>query len=157
MIAQLPTILALLGTALLALAIFAPPRAAGGPIVSFAPPIIAAPLERSPFDPFPTAPTGTPPADAFAFDEPVLDEPVLDEFGPEPSWPALVDPRALGCDAAARLGLVEALLAVRAPWADGILRRAADEERDPPVVAALAATGYAAGAGLGPAYEAGTA
>lgn len=112
MSAQLPTILALLGTALLALAIFAPPRAAGGPAVSFAPPI-AGPVERTlPAEPW------QPPG--------------------EPSWPGLVDPRAAGCDAAARLALAEALLAVRAPWAEAVLRRAAAEEREPSVLAALA-------------------
>ena len=113
MSAQLPTILALLGTVLLALAIFAPPRAAGGPAVSFAPPVAAGPVERTvPAEPW------RPPG--------------------EPSWPALVDPRAAGCDAAARLALVEALLAVRAPWAEAILQRAAAQERDPSVIAALA-------------------
>lgn len=129
MSAQLPTILALLGTVLLALAIFALPRAAGGPAVSFAPPVGAGPVERTlPAEPWP-------PPSALAFDEPAPGEPSTDG---EPSWPGLVDPRAAGCDAAARLALVEALLAVRAPWAEAILRRAAAQERDPSVIAALA-------------------
>jgi hypothetical protein len=56
-----------------------------------------------------------------------------------PAWPRLVDPSAAACDTAARIGLVEALAALDTPWANGILRRAGDEETDAAVVLALAA------------------
>jgi hypothetical protein len=152
-LAQLPTVLALLGAALMALAIFAPPSAtAAGPTVSFAPPLVPRPVERdtpiefwSPSDPF------VPQADPFVsqsdpFAEPPPSQSDSDEhIDTAPAWPALVDPRAVGCDVAARLALVDALIAVRAPWADALLRRAAAEERDPDVSAALAEASYFAG------------
>ncbi len=137
-LAQLPTVLALLGTALMAIAIFAPPSAAAGPTVSFAPPLVPRPLERdtpiefwSPPDPFAELPPCEPDRD--------------ERIGGVPAWPGLVDPRAAGCDAFARLALVDALIAVRTPWADALLRRAAAEERDPQVSAALADASYFAG------------
>jgi hypothetical protein len=61
------------------------------------------------------------------------DEPVA------PFWPVLVDARAARCGAADRVALASALGAVRAPWADAILRRALDDEPDPFVREALAA------------------
>ncbi len=174
MVHLLPTGLALLGTVLMALAIFAPDRAAaGGPAVSFAPP--RAPAERWP------APSGLwlapdgggswPPADPFAapaMPEPGRETPEPDWETPEPDhepdpgprtpppvdpaghapqpaaptparWPALVDPSAVGCDAGARLALVDALATVRAPWAAAILQRAHADDPDPEVRAALAA------------------
>jgi hypothetical protein len=53
--------------------------------------------------------------------------------GSVPTWHLLVDPRAAACDAAARWELVDALAAVRAPWAEAILVRALDDESDPDV------------------------
>jgi hypothetical protein len=137
MMAQLPTLLALLGAALTGVAIFAPPRpGAGGPAISFAPPLapVLPPTERRP--------------EVWTVDEPAFDALGAGQPAPgvlvedEPGWPALVDPCATGCDAAARAGLVEALVAVGAPWAEAILCRAAVEERDPRVGAALATAGY---------------
>jgi len=115
---QIPMLLALLGTALMAVVIFAPSRALTPVAVSFAPPPTPPPLEKwetcrfEPWEP-PVAPPPTAAATA--------------------AWPALVDPRASACDAAARLGLVEALGAVRSPWAEAILRQAMDDEPDPVV------------------------
>jgi hypothetical protein len=70
---------------------------------------------------------------------------LCDPFAADPprlgvaAWPALVDPRASACDAAARLGLVEALAAVRTPWSEAILRRALADEPDVDVRDAVAA------------------
>ena len=127
--AQIPIVFALLGTALMALAIFAPERARPVATVSFAPPT----------DPFTSAP-----AESFtsAAAEPFAPA-TADSFAPgavassEPGWPGLVDPRAAGCDAVARLALVDALAAVRAPWAEAILQRANGDEPDPLVRAAI--------------------
>ncbi len=145
-LAQLPTVLALLGTVLMALAIFAPPSAAAaGPTVSFAPPLVPRPLERDTPTQF-WARTDSFESQSDPFAEPLPSEPGNDErIDVAPAWPELVDPRAVGCDAAARLALVDALIAVRAPWADALLRRAAAEERDPDVSAALAEASYFAG------------
>lgn len=115
---QIPTLLALLGTALMAIAIFAPRRAAPPATISFAPPIATV----SPFD--------------------LSVSVTSDERGDvpkkvEPEWPLLVDPRAAGCDTSTRLALIDALLTVRAPWADSILRKARLEEADGLVRAAL--------------------
>jgi hypothetical protein len=143
-IAQLPTLLALLGTALTGVAIFAPPHpAAGGPVISFGPPL--APVPWSEPDPFGLPATHGRRPEVWTVDEPALGAGRLApgvQVEDEPGWPALVDPRAAGCDAAARAGLVEALVAVEAPWAEAILCRAAVEERDPRVGAALATAGY---------------
>jgi hypothetical protein len=114
-----PLLLALLGTALLAVAIFAPRRVPASPGVSLAPPLAAVPVER-----------WTPPAD-------------VDAFPPEPlaassaSWPALVDPRAAACDVAVRLALVDALACVRSPWARDVLARAYADEFDDEVRATI--------------------
>jgi hypothetical protein len=102
-LALLPALLALLGTALLALAIFAPPAAPRPPVVSYAPPVTERAVERR----------------------------------TEPAWPRAIDARAVGCDASARLALVDALAAVRAPWAEAILTRALDDEPDAAVRAAI--------------------
>jgi hypothetical protein len=110
---QIPTLLALLGTALMAVVIFAPAANAASVTVSFAPPL--APVERwspAPADPFATNSA----ADIFSHRS--------------PEWPALVDPRAAHCDAASRLALADALATVRGPWADAILHRALDDEPD---------------------------
>jgi hypothetical protein len=114
---HVPTLLALLGTLLMAVVIFAP-----------SPPITSRPVASAGYSPLPFeafAPAGVmllpePPACA-------------------PAWPALVDRSAAACDADARIALADALAAVRAPWADAILRRALDDEPDARVRAAIAA------------------
>jgi hypothetical protein len=121
---QIPMLLALLGTALMAVVIFAPSRVPALATASFAPP-------------------PAPPAiDSW---QPPVHEPAA------PAWPNLIDHRAANCDAAARLGLVEALAAVRTPWSEAILLRALDDEPDSAVrfaaVAALAAGGSHRAAG----------
>ncbi|MEA2687601.1 MAG: hypothetical protein QOD51_208 [Candidatus Eremiobacteraeota bacterium] len=116
---QVPTLLALLGTVLMAVVIFAPVPAAAKVTLSPAPPLMPSP-----------SPSRTPPLPFERWDAPpddVFTPPFLER---EPGWPALVDARAAGCDAAARLALVDALVAVRAPWADAILQRALDDEPD---------------------------
>ena len=125
---QIPMLLALLGTALMAVVIFAPTRVATPAAISFAPP--PAPPLFDQWQPLPSE-----------YCEPLADEP----FAPPPlatvstgaAWPAMVDQRASGCDAAARLGLVEALAAVGTPWSETILRHALDDEPDPAVRAAV--------------------
>jgi hypothetical protein len=126
---QIPMLLALLGTALMAVVIFAPSRvparsgfAAAGAI-SFAPPPAPPAVER--WDP-PADPMLSP-ADAWP------------ATAPEPAWPTLVDYRAAGCDAYARCALVDALATIGTPWADAILRRALDDEPDALVRAAITA------------------
>lgn len=126
---QIPMLLALLGTALMAVVIFAPSRvparsgfAAPGAI-SFAPPPAPPVVER--WDP-PADPMVSP-ADAWP------------AVAPEAAWPTLVDHRAAGCDAHARCALVDALATIATPWADAILRRALDDEPDAAVRAAIAA------------------
>ncbi len=124
MLTLLPTLLALLGTALMAVVIFAPapqsaPRASAAERYS--------PL---PFEAFA--------AEAFAAPFPSAEAmPYAETYREEPAWPALVDPSAAACEAVVRLALVEALAAVRAPWADAILRRALLDETDARVRAAL--------------------
>jgi hypothetical protein len=102
-LALLPALLAMLGTALLALAIFAPAAAPRPPAVSYAAPVTERAVERR----------------------------------TEPVWPSMIDVRATGCDASARLALVDALAHVRAPWGDAILTRALDDEPDAAVRAAI--------------------
>ena len=127
---QIPMLLALLGTALMAVVIFAPCRVPAPVTTSFAPPASPPPFER--WEPLPIAQWEPP---ALERCEPLGDEPAA----AGPAWAVLVDPRAAACDAAARLGLVEALASVRTPWADAILRRALDDEPDPGVRAAVVA------------------
>jgi hypothetical protein len=126
---QVPTLLALLGTVLMAVVIFAPAAPTVQREPALAPPQAYSPL---PFDAL--APLDVPP-----FSDP-----------PRPStphWPALVDPSAAACDAAARLALAGALGAVRTPWAAAILGRALAEETDPAVRAAIADAQVAWGSG----------
>jgi hypothetical protein len=121
-----PTVLALLGTLLMAVVIFAPTASGAAP---------AAPAERYsplPFEAF--APALAPRTAAEANAEPKL--PGI--TARDPSWPAIVDPSAAECDAGARLALVDALAAVRSPWADAILRSALAEEPDERVRCAIA-------------------
>jgi len=129
---QIPMLLALLGTALMAIVIFAPSRAPAPANVSFAPP--PAPPLAEHWEPWAAVESAV--------------APVRESHSP--GWPLLIDRRAENCDAAARLGLVDALAAVRTPWSEAILRHALDEEPDPSVriaVTAALATETVAGAG----------
>ena len=128
---DVPTLLAVLAAALCALAVFAPARAARAAPVSFAPP-------------FP----GEPPVERWS-PPPFEDEPLeidididIDDGDAIPApeaatWPLLIDARAFACDAQSRHDLVDALVALRAPWADAILERARAEEPDEGVRTAL--------------------
>ena len=127
---QIPMLLALLGTALMAVVIFAPCRVPSPVTTSFAPPASPPPFEQ--WEPLPIAQWEPP---ALERCDPPGDEPVAAVA----AWAALVDPRAAACDAAARLGLVEALASIGTPWAEAILRRALDDEPDPGVRAAVVA------------------
>ena len=127
---QIPALLALLGTALLAIVIFAPrrPPSRVAATVSYAPPA-AMPVERwaPPFE-----------------DDPLFaPEPFMPPACAPPAavvvWPELVDAAAAGAAVETRLRLVEALGAVRTPWALAVLERAHVEERDGDVRAAIEA------------------
>ena len=98
-----PMLLALLGTALMAVVIFVPSRVPAAATVSFSPPASPSATART------------------------------------PAWPTLIDRRASGCDAVARLDLVEALASLRTPWSEAVLHGALDDEPDPAVRAAVAA------------------
>jgi hypothetical protein len=104
---QIPALLVLVATALMAVAIFAPKKLPAPATISYAPSIAA-----------------------------LVDVPPVVHREPQPAWPAYVDPCAAGCDAAARLALVDALETLRAPWADAILLRALADEPDAIVRAA---------------------
>lgn len=129
---QMPTVLAVLGTVLMAIVIFAPAPARAAVTTSFAPPL-PPPLDHwqppslggLPIadDPFESMPVSVP-----------AGEPATAEV---PSWPGLVDASARDCDAGARRALVEALGSVRTAWAETILQRAQQEETDPLVLDAL--------------------
>ena len=121
---QIPLVLALLATALMAVVIFAPSRVPTVLTASCAPPHAPPAMERW---------TPAPDVDLWAPLEPAP------EITRAPAWPTAIDPRAAGCDATARLGLVEALAAVRTPWSDAILRSALDDEPDAAVRDAVAA------------------
>lgn len=111
---QIPLLLALLGTALMAVAIFAPARASAAVTVSYAPPV-------------------APPSTYLRRDEIrfIDDDPgEISRSVHVPQWPTFIDARAAGCDAAARIVLADALSAVRAGWAQHILERALDDEDD---------------------------
>jgi hypothetical protein len=120
----LPTLLALLGTALMAVVIFAPVSASA----AHAP--AAERYSPLPFDAFAAEAFNAP------FHAPEA-MPYAETYREEPAWPALVDPSAAACEPVVRLALVEALTAVRAPWADAILRRALLDETDARVLTAL--------------------
>lgn len=128
---DVPSLLAVLAALLCAVAMFAPARAPKPAPASFAPPLAAEPpVER-----------WSPP---LLHDEPhVTDDAEWDTFTEPPAqaqhatWPLLIDERAFACDAAARRDLVDALAALRAPWADAVLERACAEEPDDGVRAAL--------------------
>ena len=118
---QIPMLLALLATALMAVVIFAPVRVPAAVTTSFAPPSAPPAVER--WD------------EALAYEPPAPEPAVLTV----PAWPALIDRRATGCDAAARLRLVDALASVQTPWSEAILFGALDDESDPSVRAAVVA------------------
>ena len=120
-----PTVLALLGTLLMAVVIFAP-------TASGAPP--AAPAERYSPLPFEAFAPSLLPRTGEAYAEPEF--PGYEHR--DPSWPTIVDPSAAVCSADARLALVDALAAVRSPWAEAILRSALAEEPDERVRFAIA-------------------
>jgi hypothetical protein len=117
---QLPTLLALLGTALVAVVIFAPKAPAVPVTASCAPPSAPPALER-----------WTAPAHIAALLEVGLTAPErgLDSPAP-PQWPALVESGAGACDRAVRLALLDALDALRTPWAEAILERALRDDPD---------------------------
>ena len=117
---QIPTLLALLGTALMAVVIFAPAPVEAKVTMSLAPPFMP-PLAPSSFERWASAQPDV--HDAWSL-------PPENPPQASPTWPTLLDPRAASCDAAARLALVDALATVRAPWADAILHRALDDEPD---------------------------
>lgn len=110
MSAGLPTVLALAGTALMAIAIFGPFRKPVDAVDA-----VAGDAESTPGSAF-----GTANADG------------------APAWPALVDATAVACDAHARIDLADALGTLRSAWAESILRRAYDTEPDPSVRSAIA-------------------
>jgi len=132
---QIPMLLALLGTALMAVVIFAPSRVPRPVTISLAPPHASPDITR--WEPAPAAhwdaPPLTdpwePPALGDAWETSATEPPPADA----PLWPTLIDRRACDCDATARLGLVDALATVRSAWSETILRRALDDEPDPAV------------------------
>lgn len=119
---QIPTLLALFATALMAVAIFAPKRPAEATL-SFAPPASRAEAEVERWSPSPAA------LPSWSIAEPPTPR--------EPAWPSLVDERAAGCDREARLALVDALATVRAAWADSILSHALADETEASVRVAI--------------------
>jgi hypothetical protein len=127
--AYLPTALAVLGTVLMAVVIFAPVPGPATVTMSFAPPLAPPSAPRSEYsgDQLPEAWMGFPPSGAARERAP----------GRAPRWPVLIDPAALDCDVAARLELVAALRSVRAPWAEEILRCALEDEHDDAVREAI--------------------
>jgi hypothetical protein len=132
---QIPTLLAVLGTVLMGIVIFAPAPVAARVTTSFAPPLPSQSPEQW------RAETFSP----LHFDDRAIADDLVAPAGEscEPAetivtWPSLVDPSATGCDAATRLALVDALATVRTGWSDAILRRAWDEEPDELVRDALA-------------------
>ncbi|GAC1418912.1 MAG: hypothetical protein NVSMB64_28410 [Candidatus Velthaea sp.] len=121
---EIPSLLMLLGAALMAVAIFAPQRL---PAESLA---LAA---GAAFNAWHTLPQAQVIAPDYAEDfVPAAIAPL-----PELTWPALVDSGAVNVERSVRLAMVEALASLRAPWADEILRRALREETDAGVQAAL--------------------
>jgi hypothetical protein len=134
---HIPMLLALLGTALMAVVIFAPSRVPAVVTASFAPPPAPPAMER--WEPAPAwepPPAFEPWAPETERCEPLPREPLRSDA---PGWPALIDRRASGCDVPARLALVEALATVRTPWSEELLYRALDDESDASVRAAVVA------------------
>jgi hypothetical protein len=130
---ELPTLLALVGTALMAVVIFAPRPLAMHVAASCAPPAAPAPVTH--WYPAPDEDLFAPPA-----------EPADDAVPPRAMWPGTFDPRAAGCAAEVRLELIDALSAIRTSWADAVLRHALHDDPDASVRdAAAAALSYPAG------------
>ena len=129
---QIPALLALLGTALMAVVIFAPRGpAVAAATISPAPPLAPPPIERwNP--PFADEPSFVAEPLTGEYAEP-LDEPVALPV----AWPELVDPAAAGASVETRQRLAEALGAVRSPWALAVLERARGEEPEPGVRATI--------------------
>jgi hypothetical protein len=138
MLTYLPVALALLGTALMAVVIFAPVAAPATVTMSFAPPIPPVhdhqrPISWAPYGDhvtgawdggtrFDSFGEGAPTAVA-AHDTAIVDDALA-------LWPVRLDPRAAACDAAARIGLVEALASIERDWAREVLRGALGDEPD---------------------------
>lgn len=109
---SIPTLCAFLGTALMAIAIFAPRR-------SIASNAAATPALRLPVFDWHTIPA------------PSADLPVAAEPPPyAPSWPELVDPAAVGLDATSRGALARALVACDGDWALTLVAAALRDEPD---------------------------
>lgn len=140
--ASVPTLLAVLGTVLMAIVIFAPTPVRATVTASCAPPL-AVPPDYADWDTV-RVPVRERDDDhgaaAIVWDMETA-EPAETAEPPEriPSWPALFDTRAAHCDAGARAVLAGALAEVRAPWAAAILRFALDDEADEVVRDAIAA------------------
>jgi hypothetical protein len=115
---QLPTLLALLGAALMAVAIFVPQK----PVTKIAarPPAVVVHNAISTW----MEPPLSPPAGLLATVKPI-------------SWPTLLDSRATDCDIDARREIAQALGALGEHWCAGIIARALDEETDADVRLAL--------------------
>ena len=124
MILEIPTLLVLLGAALMTVAIFAPKRRPVELLAGAGPAAFNAwhTLSEPPIAPPSYAEEHVPPAAC---------------TGAGLTWPALVDSCALDLDEAARIALILALAALRQPWAQAILQRAIAEETDASVRAAL--------------------
>jgi nucleotide-binding universal stress UspA family protein len=118
----IPFLLAAIGLALVAFAIFAPQRVHATPTLSLAPPLA------------PPVPAWVPPR----LETPLIEDIEVPEPRPvTPTWMALIDPLAAGCPPPVRVALVEALATVGTPWAREVLLRAQAEEADALVLAAL--------------------
>ncbi|HYW52540.1 MAG TPA: hypothetical protein VE826_01150 [Dongiaceae bacterium] len=129
---QISTLLALLGTVLMAVVIFAPAPAPAKVTTSFAPPFAPPPppLERWAPDADPFA---VPSAEAYADWTAALRNaaPATEPEPPAyPAWPARLHASAACCDAQSRLELVAALSAIRTAWSNEVLRRALEDEPD---------------------------
>lgn len=153
MLSYLPVALALLGTALMAVVIFAPVPLPATVTMSFAPPIAASSERHAPdlrWDLYRTSSLGAPDDPGpDAAETPVYrkaaseDQRDADTHGAghhvfAASWPSRVDSRAADCDVAARIALVEALAAVGGAWASEILGEALAGEPDSDVREAIA-------------------
>jgi len=133
---QLPTLLALLGTALMALAIFAPHKTA------VRTPAALPRVGQTVISTWQSEPLDSPAQYMQMADMPAY-SPLADVGMPDgsaaPAWPVLIDPLATHCDADARRRIALALGALKEPWCEEILRRALDEEIDADVRLALLA------------------
>lgn len=106
--AVVPTALAVVGTSLAAFAAFGPFR----------------PKPSTFAHPAPANPAGAASNTGGA---------TLNASGAAPTWPTLVEPTAIACDARVRIDLAEALGRLQSPWSESILREAQATEPDPMV------------------------